>query len=109
MDLRLEGGAADEDGISSSGSRDRLRRVGLEAPRLAADMFDRRGELLGVSDKSGGVEWWVEGAVASGANEAPKELRGRTNLMGTVICQFKNGDVWLTEIESLLGRSVVIF
>ena len=45
MNLRLDGGAADEDGISSSGSLERLRRVGLEIPRLAADMLGRRGEL----------------------------------------------------------------
>ena len=41
---RLEGGAAAEDGNSSSGSRERFRRAGLP-PRLAADILERRGEL----------------------------------------------------------------
>lgn len=44
--------------MSSSGSLDLLRRVRLDAPRFAADMWDRRGELQGVSDKLGGVERW---------------------------------------------------
>lgn len=43
--LRLEGGAADEDGISSSGSLDRLRPVRPTVPRFAADMLGRSGEL----------------------------------------------------------------
>ena len=42
--LRLEGGAAADDGRSSSGSRDRFRRGGL-FPRFAADMVARSGEL----------------------------------------------------------------
>lgn len=42
---RLEGGAADEDGMSSSGSLDRLRPVRPPAPRFAADMLGRSGEL----------------------------------------------------------------
>lgn len=43
---RLDGGAADEDGISSSNSLDRLRLVEPTAPRFAADIFGRSGELL---------------------------------------------------------------
>lgn len=42
---RLEGGAADEEGTSSSGSRDRLRPVRPDIPRFAADMLGRSGEL----------------------------------------------------------------
>ena len=45
QNLRLDGGAAEEDGTSSSGSLERLRRAGLIFPRLAAAMFDRKGEL----------------------------------------------------------------
>lgn len=43
MDLRLDGGAAEE--ASSSGSLDRLRLVKFPKPRLAADALGRRGEL----------------------------------------------------------------
>ena len=41
---RLDGGAAADDGKSSSGSLERLRLAGV-APRLAADMLGRSGEL----------------------------------------------------------------
>lgn len=46
---RLEGGAAEEDGISSSGSLDRLRPLRAAAPLFAADMLGRSGELKAVS------------------------------------------------------------
>lgn len=46
---RLEGGAAEEDGISSSGSLDRLRPLRAAAPLFAADMLGRSGELMNVS------------------------------------------------------------
>lgn len=46
---RLEGGAADEDGMSSSGSLDRLRPLRAAAPLFAADILDRSGELKDVS------------------------------------------------------------
>ncbi len=46
---RLEGGAADEDGISSSGSLDRLRPLRVAAPLFAADILARSGELKDVS------------------------------------------------------------
>ena len=42
---RLDGGTAAEDGRSSSGSLERLRRVGFTFPRLAAAIFVRKGEL----------------------------------------------------------------
>jgi hypothetical protein len=42
---RLEGGAADEDGMSSSGSLDRFRPVRPMVPRFAADILGRSGEL----------------------------------------------------------------
>lgn len=45
---RLDGGAADEEGTLSSGSLDLLRRPGAAAPRFAADMLGRSGELDGV-------------------------------------------------------------
>ena len=49
LDLQLDGGAADEEGISSSASRDRLRlRVGAR-PRFAADMLGLKGELMVIS------------------------------------------------------------
>ena len=44
-DLRLEGGAADEDGRSSSGSLERLRPLRADGPRFAADMLGLSGEL----------------------------------------------------------------
>ena len=48
--LRLEGGAADEDGTSSSsGSLDRLRPLRAAAPLFAADMLVRSGELKDVN------------------------------------------------------------
>lgn len=47
--LRLEGGAADEDGMSSSGSLDRLRPLRATAPLFAADILGRSGELKYVS------------------------------------------------------------
>ena len=43
--LRLDGGGAADDGISSSGSRDRLRRLRLLIPRFAEDILERKGEL----------------------------------------------------------------
>ena len=46
---RLDGGAADEDGISSSGSLDRLRPLRAASPLLAADILGRSGELKDVS------------------------------------------------------------
>ena len=42
---RLDGGAADEEGILFSGSLDLLRRPGAAAPRFAADILGRSGEL----------------------------------------------------------------
>jgi hypothetical protein len=42
---RLEGGAAADDGISSSSSRPRLLRAGA-LPLLAAAILGRKGELL---------------------------------------------------------------
>ena len=50
VDLRLDGGATEDEGRSSSASRDRFRRVRLALPRLAAAMFGRSGELGGVSN-----------------------------------------------------------
>ena len=47
--LRLEGGAAEDEGRSSSGSLERFRRVGATTPRLAAAILGRRGELDNVS------------------------------------------------------------
>ena len=47
---RLDGGAADEDPRSSSGSRDRLRPLRAIAPRFAADILGRSGELRCVSN-----------------------------------------------------------
>ena len=47
--LRLEGGATDEEGISSSGSLERFRRFVFAMPRLAAAMLARSGELKSVS------------------------------------------------------------
>ena len=44
-DLRLEGGAAEEDRMSSSGSLDRLRPLRPAVPLFAADMLGRSGEL----------------------------------------------------------------
>ena len=44
--LRLEGGAADDDGISSSSSLDRLRPLPPPGPLLAADILGRSGELM---------------------------------------------------------------
>ena len=46
---RLEGGAAEEDGTSSSGSLDRLRPLRAATPLFAADMLGRSGELKDVS------------------------------------------------------------
>lgn len=46
--LRLEGGAAEDESMSSSGSRERLRRPPSIGPRFAADMLGRSGELLSV-------------------------------------------------------------
>ena len=48
-DLRLDGGAAEDEGISSSSSLERFRRVGLTMPRLAAAILGRRGELDNIS------------------------------------------------------------
>lgn len=48
--LRLDGGARDEDGRSSSSSLERLRLVVSIVPRLAADIFERSGELLDVRE-----------------------------------------------------------
>lgn len=45
MNQQLDGGAADEDGRSSSGSLERLRPFRGADPRLAADIFGRSGEL----------------------------------------------------------------
>lgn len=42
---RLDGGAADEDPSSSSASLERLRPLRAIAPRFAADMLGRSGEL----------------------------------------------------------------
>ncbi len=47
-DLRLDGGAAAEEGMSSA-SLARFRPPGVARPRLAADMLGRSGELVGVS------------------------------------------------------------
>ena len=47
--LRLEGGAADDEGTSSSVSRPRFRPLAIGRPRLAADMLGRSGELEQVS------------------------------------------------------------
>lgn len=44
-DLQLDGGAAEEEGTSSSASRERLRLRPGAAPRFAADMLGRNGEL----------------------------------------------------------------
>ena len=46
---RLDGGAADEDGMSSSGSLDRLRPLRGATPLFAADILGRSGELKDVS------------------------------------------------------------
>ena len=43
-DLQLEGGAADEEGRSSSGSLERLRPL-RALPLFAADILGRSGEL----------------------------------------------------------------
>ena len=48
-DLRLEGGTADDDSSSSSGSLERFRPLRPLAPRLAADILGRSGELWFVS------------------------------------------------------------
>ena len=45
--LRLEGGAAEDEGMSSSGSLDRLRPLRPTGPLFAADMWGRSGELRG--------------------------------------------------------------
>ena len=45
--LRLEGGAAEDEGISSSGSLDLLRPLRAAGPLFAADMVGRSGELRG--------------------------------------------------------------
>lgn len=50
MDLRLEGGAAPEEGISSSASLPRFRPPAAGRPRFAEDMLGRSGELDGVSE-----------------------------------------------------------
>ena len=50
-DLRLDGGAADEDGRSSSGSLERLRPL-RAGPLLAADILGRSGELDAVQTVS---------------------------------------------------------
>ena len=44
-DSRLDGGAADEDANSSSASLERLRPLRSIAPRFAADILGRSGEL----------------------------------------------------------------
>ena len=44
VDVRLDGGMAEDEG-SSSASRERLPRGPSGAPLLAADMFGRSGEL----------------------------------------------------------------
>ena len=44
--LQLEGGAAEEEGRSSSGSLDLLRPPRAACPRFAADMLGRSGELV---------------------------------------------------------------
>lgn len=46
---RLEGGAAEDEGTSSSGSLERLRLVGPAPPRFAADKLGRSGELNCIS------------------------------------------------------------
>lgn len=43
--IRLEGGAAEDEGISSSASLPLFRPLGAGRPRLAADMLGRNGEL----------------------------------------------------------------
>lgn len=43
LNLRLDGGATEE--VSSSGSRDLLRRLRLPSPRFAAESLGRSGEL----------------------------------------------------------------
>ena len=56
--LRLDGGAAEDEGISSSGSLERLRPVEPITPRFAADILGRSGELWRVSfylRKVGGI------------------------------------------------------
>lgn len=47
--IQLDGGAADEEGRSSSASRERLRLRAGARPRFAADMFGRKGKLVDVS------------------------------------------------------------
>ena len=42
---RLEGGAADEEGTSSSGSLERFLRLDIVGPRLAAAIDGLKGEL----------------------------------------------------------------
>lgn len=58
---RLEGGAADEDGMSSSGSLDRLRPLRAAAPLFAADILGRSGELKDVSSclKAQSKAFWI--------------------------------------------------
>lgn len=46
--VQLEGGAAEEEGISSSGSLERLRPLRGAPPLFAADMLGRSGELEAV-------------------------------------------------------------
>lgn len=47
--LRLDGGAAEDDGTLSSASRDRLRLRAGARPRFAADMLGCNGELASIS------------------------------------------------------------
>jgi hypothetical protein len=51
LHLRLEGGPAAEEGISSSGSLERLREAPVGAPRFAEDMLGRSGELQMLDDE----------------------------------------------------------
>lgn len=48
-DLQLEGGAAEDDGTSSSGSLERFRLLEPAPPRFAAEKLGRSGELDCVS------------------------------------------------------------
>lgn len=59
LNSQLEGGAIDEEGISSSFCRERLRE-GATLPRFAADMFGRKGELIAVLAKDLG-KWLLLG------------------------------------------------
>ena len=51
-DLRLEGGTAEEESSSSSGSLERFRPLRPLGPRFAADILGRSGELWSVSISS---------------------------------------------------------